>query len=104
MRSSWMGTPPTRRMIKTLVTAGLVLALSQSARAQEATDPRAAQPERPTVATHAWTVAPRYSELETGFEWDRNVDSSYGVSTLSVLKIGVGRRAQLGLSASSAAG
>jgi hypothetical protein len=75
----------------------LSLCLSGSARAQEAPDPRAAQPERPTVATHAWTVAPRYAELETGVEWDRNRDSSYGFSTPSVLKIGVSRRAQLGV-------
>jgi hypothetical protein len=49
------------------------------------------------VATHAWTVAPHYAELETGVEWDRNPDASYGFSTPSVLKIGVGRRAQLGV-------
>jgi hypothetical protein len=70
------------------------LLLPHAARAQTASDPRAAQPERPTVATHAWTVTPRYAELETGIEWDRNVDASYGFSTPSVLKVGVGRRAQ----------
>src|SRR5580765_8235400 len=73
------------------------LNLPGPARAQDAADPRAAQPERPTVATHAWTVAPGYAELETGVEWDRNRDSSYGFSTPSVLKIGVSRRAQLGV-------
>jgi hypothetical protein len=31
-----------------------------------ATDPHAAQPERPTVATHAYTVAPGYLEVEVG--------------------------------------
>ena len=28
--------------------------------------PRTANPERPTVATHAYTVAPGYAELEQG--------------------------------------
>ena len=31
-------------------------------------DPRQVQPERPTVATHAGTVAPGYLEIETGVE------------------------------------
>lgn len=77
-----------------------VLSPAGTARAQKASDPREALPERPTVATHAWTVAPRYVELETGVEWDRNPDSSFAVSTPTVVKIGVGRRAQLGLQAS----
>ena len=72
------------------------LLLPDAARAQSPADPHAAQPERPTVATHAWTVAPRYAELETGIEWDRNLDASFGFSTPTVLKIGLGRRAQLG--------
>ena len=33
--------------------------------------PGAAQPERPTVATHAWTVAPGWIEVESGGELDR---------------------------------
>jgi hypothetical protein len=74
----------------------LSLCLATAANAQSAQDPRAAQPERPTVATHAWTVAPRYAELETGIEWDRNLDASFAFSTPTVLKIGVARRAQLG--------
>ena len=69
--------------------------LGTAAHAQSAPDPHAAQPERPTVATHAWTVAPRYAELETGIEWDRNIDASFGFSTPTVLKIGLGHRAQL---------
>jgi len=66
-----------------------------SVHAQTAQDPHAAQPERPTVATHAWTVAPRYAELETGIEWDHNIDGSFGFSTPTVLKIGLSPRAQL---------
>ena len=35
-----------------------------------ADDPRAVQPERPSVATHAGTVAPGYVEIESGIERD----------------------------------
>ena len=76
-----------------------VLSLSAVTRAQGHSDPREAMPERPTVATHAWTIAPRYVELETGAEWDRNRDSSFAWSTPTIVKIGVARRAQLGLQA-----
>ncbi len=62
-------------------------------------DPYAVLPERPTVATHAWTVAPGWFELETGIEWDRNPDGGRAFSTPSLLKIGVARRLQLGLQA-----
>ena len=59
--------------------------------------PRAANPERPTVATHAYTVAPGYAELEQGAR-------AFGVNGLGEgtawdlnLKIGVGEGLQLGL-------
>lgn len=59
--------------------------------------PRAANPERPTVATHAYTVAPGYAELEQGAR-------AFGVSDLGEatswdfnLKIGVRPGVQLGL-------
>ena len=78
----------------------LVLSLTSIAHAQDRSDPREAMPERPTVATHAWTVAPRYVELETGAEWDHNRDASFAMSTPTIVKIGVARRAQLGLQAS----
>jgi hypothetical protein len=35
-------------------------------------DPRAAQPERPTVATHAFVVAPDVFELEGGIQWQHD--------------------------------
>src|SRR5438445_803082 len=41
-------------------------------------DAHAAQPERPTVATHAGTVAPGWAEIEAGIEWDRYADASHG--------------------------
>jgi hypothetical protein len=66
---------------------------------QEAADPRATRPERPTVATHAWTVAPRHLELETGVEWDRNPDASHTVLTPTLLKIGIAARTQPGFQA-----
>ena len=58
---------------------------------------REANPERPTVATHAYTVAPGYAELEQGAR-------AFGVDRFSEatawefnLKIGVMRSVQLGL-------
>ena len=62
-----------------------------------AQSPRAANPERPTVATHAYTVAPGYAELEQGAR-------AFGVSGLGEatswdfnLKIGVRPGLQLGV-------
>lgn len=71
-----------------------------------APDPRAVQPERPSVATHAGTVAPGYAELETGVERDRVSDGSHAFQVPTVLKIGLASRAQLSLflPASSATG
>ena len=65
----------------------------------DAPNPRAVQPERPTVATHAGTVAPGYAELETGVERDQPGDGTLAVSVPSVLKIGLAPRAQLSLGA-----
>ena len=41
--------------------------------------PRAVQPERPSVATHAGTVAPGYAEFESGVERDAPGDGTYSV-------------------------
>ncbi len=60
-------------------------------------NPRAVQPERPTVATHAGTVAPGYIEIETGAERDRLGPGATSVFTPTVVKIGVGTHAQLNL-------
>lgn len=67
---------------------------------QHAPRPRAALPERPTVATHAWTIEPAYFEIETGIEWDRNPDASHSLATPTLLKIGIAKRTQLGLQTS----
>lgn len=59
--------------------------------------PQAVQPERPSVATHAGTVAPGYAELETGVEHDRNPDGTSSSLVPSVLKVGLTKRLQLAL-------
>lgn len=70
-------------------------------RAQEAArDPHAVQPERPTVATHAYTVAPGWLEIEAGVEIDRYADRSTGGSGPVVVKVGLARRLQLDIEAS----
>jgi len=58
-------------------------------------DPHTAQPERPTVATHAGTVAPKWYEVESGVEVDRFSDHSHAVTIPTVSKLGVARRLQL---------
>lgn len=79
---------------------GLVLLLdgcAASLSSGTAPDPRAVQPERPSVATHAGTVAPGYVEIETGVETDRNPDNTHGLLIPTVVKIGVAPRAQLSI-------
>jgi hypothetical protein len=72
----------------------LVLSIAAAAPAQEAADPHAAQPERPTVATHAFTVAPGYAELEFGVEFDALGDAR-AFLTPTTVKLGLGARTQL---------
>jgi hypothetical protein len=69
-------------------------------------DPRAVQPERPSVATHAGTVAPGYLELETGVERDHVSDGSHALLVPTELKVGLAPRTQLSvfLPVSSATG
>jgi hypothetical protein len=57
--------------------------------AQEPADPRAAQPERPTVATHAHTVAPGYLEIETGVQQTAAQGGGGEVDVPSLFKVGV---------------
>jgi hypothetical protein len=68
---------------------------------QEPQDPHAVQPERPTVATHAGTVAPGWLEIETGIERDRFSSSFTSTSTPTVAKIGLASHVQLGLFATT---
>jgi hypothetical protein len=60
-------------------------------------DPHAAQPERPTVATHAGTVAPGWLEVEASGEFDRYADNAHAVVVPVNLKIGLGSHTQLSL-------
>ena len=83
-------------MKASLIVAALAFSLcGRAALAQEAADPHAVQPERPTVATHAGTVAPGWVEIEWGVEWDRYDDDSRGAIVPVVAKIGLARRLQL---------
>ena len=59
--------------------------------------PHAVQPERPSVATHAGTVAPGFAEWESGVEYDRNDDGTTAGSAPVVLKLGLTKRTQLSL-------
>jgi hypothetical protein len=89
------------------LTAGVfvlsALAIPLDLRAQEVQkdstprDPHAVQPERPTVATHAGTVARGWVELEEGGEWDKAPDGARTFFAPTNLKIGLGSRAQLNL-------
>jgi hypothetical protein len=64
----------------------------------QAADPRMPMPERPTVATHAFTVAPGYFELETGVERDANQDHTHSWFAPVYMKVGLTGRMQLGVS------
>jgi hypothetical protein len=88
---------------------GLVLALSLCLRpgvaaaspadsSAMARDPHAVQPERPTVATHAYCVAPGWLEVETGAEFDRDAPEEFGLSVPMTVKVGLARQFQLTLS------
>ena len=60
-----------------------------------ALDPHAVQPERPTVATHAGTMAPGWIEIEAGTEFDRYADRSRGAVAPILAKVGLAPRLQL---------
>jgi hypothetical protein len=60
-------------------------------------DPHEAQPERPTVATHAGTVAPGWLEIEAGGEFDRYNDDSHGIGFPLTIKLGLSPNIQFSL-------
>ena len=83
-----------------LVAAALiVLGVAASAAAQAAPvalpNPRKAQPERPSVATHAFTVAPGHVELETGFQRQKQGTLADRLAIPIKVKIGLNERIQL---------
>jgi hypothetical protein len=65
--------------------------------AQDAKDPHAVQPERPTVATHAGTVAPGWLEVESGVERDRFSPNTTATTAPTVFKLGLAENMQLGV-------
>ena len=76
---------------------GIATSLSIAApqlHAQDTRNPHDAQPERPTVATHAGTVAPGWFEIETGFERDHVAPGTSSLATPTLLKFGVAPRVQ----------
>ena len=75
----------------------LVFAAPLLAQDSTTTDPRSVQPERPTVATHAHTVAPGYVEIETGLEGDNAGGGKRAYFSPTVTKIGLVTHVQLDL-------
>jgi outer membrane putative beta-barrel porin/alpha-amylase len=86
--------------VRPFAAVALVLFVARGS-AQEPRDPRAVQPERPTVATHAGTVAPGWLEIETGVERDRFGRSPATLSTPTVFKLGLAARAQVSILATT---
>ena len=76
-------------------TVWMVLARGLPAAAQPPTDPREANPERPTVATHAYAVAPGIVEIETGVQWQRLGPRSAQLTGPTLIKVGLVKRLQL---------
>lgn len=62
-----------------------------------AQSPRAANPERPTVATHAYAVAPGYIEVEQGISAHGSASLSEATSWDVNIKIGIAPSLQLGI-------
>mgnify|MGYP003341308924 CR=1 FL=1 len=72
-----------------------LLVCHRVARAQREPKLHTAQPERPSVSTHAGTVSTGWFEIETGLELDNGQDPDHtGVMTLAA-KLGLGERLQL---------
>jgi len=89
---------PTRSALALLLAAvGGSLGAQAGPPDSTARNPHAVQPERPTVATHAGTVARGWIELEEGGEWDRAADGARSFVAPTNLKLGLAPRAQLNL-------
>jgi hypothetical protein len=79
--------------VTSLLAAGLAISLG----AQEQRDPREVQPERPTVATHAHTVAPGFMEIEAGTQALLESSSASHFAWPVVVKVGLSTHTQLNL-------
>jgi hypothetical protein len=77
--------------------ASSVAAQSPQPKDSAAADPRLVQPERPTIATHAGTVARGFVELEDGVEWDNVGTDERSFFAPTNLKIGLASNAQLNI-------
>jgi hypothetical protein len=86
---------PSRALMLGLAFWGATGHLARAQVPLPARDPRAAQPERPTVATHAHTVAPGFLEIETGFQRYRPDAAACRADTPSLAKLGLTPRLQL---------
>jgi hypothetical protein len=75
----------------------LIIAAPLAAQDSTSVDPRAVQPERPTVATHAHTVAPGYVEIESGLEGDNAGGGRRSYFSPTVTKVGLASHVQLNL-------
>jgi Putative MetA-pathway of phenol degradation len=93
-----------RRPLASVIAVAVVALLGRPAGAQQALDPHAVQPERPTVATHAGTVAPGWVEIEAGGELDRYADGTRGATAPVLVKIGLATHLQLSVSGSLVSG
>jgi hypothetical protein len=84
-----------KAMITVVVLVSLVSPPTRLAAQTPQLDPHAVQPQRPTVATHAGTVAPGWIEFELGTEFDRYADTSHGSVAPLLAKVGIAPRLQL---------
>jgi len=75
-----------------------VVAQAPTSPAADSTNPRQVQPERPTVATHAGTVAPGYLEIEAGVERDQFTHETSALAVPIVWKFGLASHVQLSAS------
>src|SRR6185503_4272232 len=75
----------------------LMVIVASAAAGQEPKDPHAVQPERPTVATHAGTVAPGWLEIEAGVEHDHFSPANNTTFTPTTIKIGLASHVQLSI-------
>lgn len=80
-----------------LLSAFMSPALAQTPAQNATSDPHAAQPERPTVATHAGTVATGWLELESGVELDRGPGDGRNATVGTLAKFGVSPRRQFSI-------
>lgn len=83
------------RLTLLAVTAGALVLGATDLVAQVEPSPHRAQPERPSVATHAGTVAPGWLEIEAGVERDRLGPGDASLATPALVKLGVAPRIQL---------